>query len=156
MKFSPHWEFVSDHVMGGVSSGGIQKERAGHRNAVRLQGQISLENNGGFIQMAFDLKRDGSVLDASGWRGLELEACGNGETYDVRLRTSELSHSWQSYRASFVANAQWQWVRLPFDVFTPHRTSVSFNPATLRRVGVLAIGRVFEVDVTVGGVRFYK
>ncbi|MEP0960452.1 MAG: CIA30 family protein [Roseobacter sp.] len=156
MQLSPNWEYVSDHVMGGVSSGGMRKEYLDHRDVVRLRGQISLENNGGFIQVAFDLNPDGSDLDASDWRGLELEICGNGEAYDVRLRTSDLSHSWQSFRASIVANAQWQWVRVPFAAFTQHRTKVVFNPGALRRVGVLAIGRVFEADITVGGVRFYK
>ena len=52
-QLTPNWEFVSDTVMGGVSSGGVAEEIVGGRNATVLRGKVSLENNGGFIQMAF-------------------------------------------------------------------------------------------------------
>ena len=48
-------ELLSDRVMGGVSSGTLRREVVRGRAALRLEGDVSLENNGGFIQMALDL-----------------------------------------------------------------------------------------------------
>jgi hypothetical protein len=49
------------------------------RPAIRMQGNVSLENNGGFVQIAIDLSPDGKALDASPWRGIELDVFGNSE-----------------------------------------------------------------------------
>jgi hypothetical protein len=72
MELDTPWEFVSDTVMGGVSSGRILKETISGRKATRLTGNVSLENNGGFVQMAFDLNDDGSAFDASSFNAIEL------------------------------------------------------------------------------------
>ncbi|MGD7552053.1 CIA30 family protein, partial [Ralstonia pseudosolanacearum] len=44
------WDLVSDRVMGGVSRGVMIREVVRDRPALRMQGEVSLENNGGFIQ----------------------------------------------------------------------------------------------------------
>ena len=155
LELAPDWEFVADRVMGGVSRGQITPERLDGRSAMRLTGKVSLENNGGFIQMAFDLNR-GAAFDASGWTGIELDVRGNGETYEVRLRTDALTRPWQSFRAAFTAPRDWETVQLPFERFEAHKTEAVFDPARLRRVGVLAIGRVFDADVAVAAVRLYR
>lgn len=156
MKLDPDWEYVADSVMGGVSTGRATRATQDGKDAMRLQGQVSLDNNGGFVQMAFDLGDDNEVFDASGFTGIWLEVRGNGEEYDLRLRTDELQRPWHSFRSDFVATGEWTIVRLPFDTFERHRTDLAFDPARLRRVGVLAIGREFEADVSVAGVGFYK
>lgn len=156
MKLNPDWEYVADGVMGGVSSGRATKAEVKGREAMRLQGQVSLDNNGGFVQMAFDLEPDGGAFDASEWSGIWLEVSGNGEEYDLRLRTDELSRPWQSFRADFVAPEEWTEIRMPFTDFEPHRTDTALNTERLRRIGVLAIGREFEADVAVAAVGLYK
>ena len=156
MQINPNWEFVADTVMGGVSVGQITQEMVGGRPATRLTGQVSLENNGGFVQMAFDLRSDGGVLDASNYIGIELEVYGNAEEYDLRLRTDALTRPWQSFRTDFRATPAWRNLKIPFDQMVPHKTDALFDPARLRRVGILAIGRVFEADLAVAGVRFYR
>ncbi|MDA0306808.1 MAG: CIA30 family protein [Proteobacteria bacterium] len=142
MELKPSWEFVADTVMGGVSSGQISTEEIAGRVATRLTGDISLENNGGFVQMAFDINEDGSAFDASRFNAIELDVIGNGETYDLRLRTTDLTRSWQSYRASFEAPSTWTSVAIPLTDFIPHKTDIQFDQRRLRRVGILAIGRV--------------
>lgn len=156
VDLSPDWEFVADTVMGGVSRGQIDFGDVAGRDATRLTGAVSLENNGGFVQMAFDLNEDGTVFDASGWAGLELEVYGNSERYDLRLRTSDLSRPWQSYRSEFEAVPRWRSIRMPFEGFEPHRTDAAFDPANLRRIGILAIGRAFDADVAVASMRLYR
>lgn len=153
MDLAPNWEFVADTVMGGVSRGSVESVVVAGRMATRLTGRVSLDNNGGFIQMATDLADDGRILDASRWSGLELDVTGNGETYELRLRTDQLLRPWQSYRTEFRAQAGWHRLRFPFAAFAPHRTETPFDPARLRRIGVLAFGREFEADIAVAGLR---
>ncbi len=155
-NLSPKWEFIADTVMGGVSTGSVTATTIDERTAHRLTGQVSLENDGGFIQMAFDLNSNDTPFYGRGWAGIELEVLGNEEVYEVRLRTSQLTRPWQSFRAEFLAGARWKTVRMPFGEFTPHRHELSFDPAQLRRIGVLAIGREFQVDVAVSALRFYR
>lgn len=149
------WELLSDRVMGGVSSGRMTFESVSGRNAVRMQGHVSLENNGGFLQIALDLAPDGGATDAAEFRGIAIDVFGDGETYGLHLRTPDLTRPWQSYRATFRAVDAWTTLQLPFAAFVQHRTDVPLDTRRLRRLGVVAIGRAFHPDLSIGGVRFY-
>lgn len=149
------WQLLSDAVMGGVSAGRMSRTTHDGRSGIRMQGQVSLENNGGFLQIAIDLAPDGGAFDASAFAGIAITVAGNGQDYGLHLRTSELTRPWQSYRTSFIALPDWQEIRCPFSSFMPHRTEVPLNLRLLRRLGVVAIGRAFAADVTVGGLRLY-
>ena len=87
--------------MGGLSKGCIHPEIVHGRKAIRLTGLISLDNNGGFLQMAFNLNNDRSIFDATFWTGLEIDLFGNDENYELRLRTDKLNRPWQSFRKEF-------------------------------------------------------
>jgi hypothetical protein len=76
--------------------------------------------------------------------------------YDLRLRTDQLTRPWQSFRAAFTAPARWTTIRIPFSDVLPHRTEAQFDPARLRRAGILAIGRVFDADIAISGIRLYR
>jgi Complex I intermediate-associated protein 30 (CIA30) len=149
------WQLVTDRVMGGVSDGALVRETVSGRPALRMRGDVSLENNGGFVQMALDLAPDGGVIDASAWTGIELDVIGNDEDYGVHLRTDAVERPWQSYRQSFRAAAAWRTVQLAFADFVPHRIDVPLDVRRLRRIGLVAIGRTFSADLAVGGVRFF-
>jgi hypothetical protein len=127
----------------------------GGRRCLRMTGRVRLENDGGFVQMALDLAPGGGPVDASGFAGVALTVRGNGEAYGVHLRTAGLARPWQSYRAGFTAPTDWAEHRLPFAAFVPHRTDVPFDPARLRRIGLVAIGRAFEADLAVADLRFF-
>ena len=148
------WEMISDRVMGGVSQGTMRREVVGGREAIRMRGRVSLENNGGFVQIALDLATAGRPVDARMWRGIELDACGNGEVYNLHLRTADVVRPWQSYRSGFTAGAEWQTHRLPFADFQAHRVDAPLDLGTLRRIGIVAIGRAFDADLAIGGIRF--
>ena len=155
-ELRPDWEFVADTVMGGLSKGQIAELEVSGLSATRLTGQVSLENNGGFIQMAFDISEDGSIFDASKYDGIEIDVFGNQEEYDIRLRTSNLTRPWQSYRALFLARPEWSTIRLGFSEFVPHKTEMPLDVRLLKRIGVLGIGREYDADVSVSGVRFFN
>jgi hypothetical protein len=148
------WQLATDQVMGGVSRGTLGREVIYGRPALRMRGDVSLENNGGFVQMALDLEPNGGLVDASAWQGIELDVIGNDEEYGVHLRTDAVERPWQSYRQSFRAGASWRTVQLAFADFVPHRIDVPLDVRRLRRIGLVAIGREFTADLAVGGVRF--
>jgi hypothetical protein len=148
------WQLFTDRVMGGVSQGTLICDTVMGRAAIRMCGDVSLENDGGFIQMSLDLNTDSGFIDASSWRGVELDVLGNGQEYNVHLRTEDLTKPWQSYRQSFKADEQWQTIQLRFESFLPYRTDIPLDTRRLRRIGIVAIGRMFTVDLAVGGVRY--
>nr|WP_299046785.1 CIA30 family protein [uncultured Tateyamaria sp.] len=154
-ELTPEWEYVADTVMGGVSRGQAREVALAGRAATRLTGTVSLDNNGGFVQIAFDLA-GGEPFDASGYTGIALDVFGNGAEYDLRLRTDALTRPWQSFRTTFTAPAVWTTIDLPFTAFKPHRTEAVFDPAGLRRIGILAIGREMDADVAVAAVRLIR
>ena len=149
------WQLLTDRVMGGVSSGTLAREVIAGRPALRLCGDVSLENNGGFIQMALDLAPGGVSVDACVWTGIELDVFGEDQEYGVHLRTPDLTRPWQSYRHGFRTLPVWQSLRMPFAGFAPHRTDIPLDTRRLRRLGVVAIGRAFFADLALGGVRFF-
>jgi hypothetical protein len=149
------WRLVTDTVMGGVSQGTLQATEIDGRPAARMRGAVSTENNGGFIQIAMDLAPDGGAYDASGFTGVGIEVSGNGESYGVHLRTTDMVRPQQSYRESFVASPQSTVLRLPFAQFVPHRIETPLNIARLRRIGLVAIGRAFDADLSVARLWLY-
>jgi hypothetical protein len=149
------WRLVTDTVMGGVSRGRLDPAAVEGRACLRLSGEVSLENSGGFVQAALDLAPAG-WLDARGYQGVELEVFGNGEDYNLHLRTADTRVVWQSYRAAFRAGPRWQTLRLPFAAFVPYRIDRPLDLGTLRRLGVVAIGREMRADLCIGRVALYR
>ena len=77
------WAGVTDRVMGGISSGTLSRETFQGRNANVLRAHVTLENNGGFVQMATDLALDpatSNTVDASQFQGIELDVFYDGQT----------------------------------------------------------------------------
>jgi hypothetical protein len=149
------WQAITDSVMGGVSEGRLVSAVVDGRPCLRLTGQVSLENNGGFVQASLDLSPDG-LLDARGYAGIELDVLGNSESYNLHLRSADTRIVWQSYRATFQAPPHWQTLRLPFSSFQPYRTDIPLDLSKLRRLGLVAIGREMKADLCVARLSFYR
>jgi hypothetical protein len=148
------WVLVSDRVMGGVSDGRMSRTTIAGRQGLCMRGAVSLKNNGGFLQLALDLGPAGT-LDASAYAGLRVVVRGNGERYNLHLKTGDVRRPWQSYRQGFEAGAVWEEVRLPFAGFRPHRVDAPLDTGRLRRIGLVAIGRPIAVDLCVAEVGFF-
>ncbi len=149
------WRVMTDTVMGGVSSGRLVPTEVAGRPCLRLRGEVSLENNGGFVQASLDLSPAGT-LDARDFHGIELDVYGNGERYNLHLRTLDTRIVWQSYRAGFMADPRWQTVRLPFSEFSPYRIDQPLDLQSLRRLGVVAIGRTMQADLCIARIVLYR
>jgi hypothetical protein len=150
-----NWRFVADGVMGGLSQGEIGSMSLSGMKCVCLQGKVSLANQGGFVQMKLDLAANPSPnwLD---YQGILLEVLGDGQSYNLHLRTYQLERPWQSFRVSFLTASHWQSIYLPFSRFLPHRTTAVFNPAMVRTIGVVAIGQAGPVKICVARLALYN
>ncbi len=67
------WGVVADTVMGGVSVGQVTSGIIYKRHAARLTGKVSLDNNGGFVQMAFYINDDCTGFEASAYAVLAID-----------------------------------------------------------------------------------
>ncbi|TNF91563.1 MAG: CIA30 family protein [Gammaproteobacteria bacterium] len=153
--FADDWRLITDNVMGGVSKGKLLRTEREGKKCTLLSGNVSTENNGGFIQIALDI--DKSLAEkASAYEGVRVQVYGNAEQYNVHLRTRDLWLPWQAYRSSFYSAAKWQLVDLPFNAFTPYKTKTRLTISRLKRVGIVAIGRDFSADICVGPLGFYR
>jgi len=149
------WRGVSDQVMGGVSVASVTRTTKDGQSCLRLSGDVSLENSGGFIQASLDLQPGGAPFDASSYTGIRLAVCGNDERYAVHLRTPDNVRPWQSYRAQFMATPNWESIELPFSDFVAHRLEAPLDISRLRRIGLVAIGRAFNADLFVRELSFH-
>lgn len=147
------WTFVSDQVMGGVSTGGARIETAQGNSYLRLTGQVSTANRGGFIQARIAL--DSPPPDSA--TGVLIRTRGNGEGYFIHLRTGGTLLPWQYYQAPFATTPDWTEVRIPFSAFKPSGALLrdQIRPDSVRSIGIVAYGRDHAADVSVAEVGFY-
>jgi len=150
------WRGFTDRVMGGVSTAVSGIETVGGRRALRLVGEVSLENNGGFVQVALPLSADGSPLNARAYAGIRLTVRGNGETYHVHIRTTSTLLPWQYYQAEFAAGPAWTTVELPFDLFAAEALEAGLDSSKLTRIAVVASKKPFRADIAVSKIEFYR
>ena len=150
------WRMFTDRVMGGLSSASYGFEVIDGRRCLRLQGSVSLENNGGFVQVALPLEREGSFFNAGDFKGIRLWVRGNGENYHVHLRTNQTRQPWQYFGAEFQTNGDWEEVEIPFQQFKPENFSDQLNPEKLRRIGIVAIKKEFQADIAISRLEFYR
>lgn len=161
------WMGVTDGVMGGSSSGSLVREEFMGRLSNVLTASVSLENNGGFVQMATDLALDHSVsstVDASIYNGVELDVYFEGdvdrESFNIHLKDSNCIRQFSSYRATFeIPQGEWTTVRLPWSIFNGYGLEGLdnlLNVSALRRIGLVAIGKEMNVRLALSSIRFMQ
>jgi len=145
------WSFLSDRVMGGVSEGSATYAEESGQGFLRLGGDVSTANRGGFIQMRRDI-----TLPA-GAEGIVLRVRGDGQRYFVHLRSRGLRMPWQFYQAAFETTPDWREVRLPFSAFRPKGgfQPARLAPETVESLGIAAYGRDHRADVALAGLGVY-
>ncbi|KIN71925.1 CIA30 family protein [Sulfitobacter guttiformis] len=147
------WEYFSDQVMGGVSEGRASFEQMDNQPVLRLAGEVSTANRGGFIQARAKLE----TPLAPTAQGVILSVRGNDQTYFVHLRTTQTLLPWQFYQASFEASAIWTEVRIPFEAFAPYGRFLRqrFDARSVRSLAIAAFGRDHSADLFIRAVGFY-
>ena len=146
------WVMISDQVMGGVSSAERRQEQRDNSHCSCLIGHTSLANNGGFVQMRFDIEP--SCL-RSDYRGIFIELYGSAHDYNLHVKTKQLSRPWQSFRCSLAVEPQWTRFIVPYAQLQAHRTDAELEPTKIRSIAVVAIGQAFAVDICVRRLGFF-
>ena len=150
------WVPFTDQVMGGVSEVEFFEKSEEGISFYHMEGNVSTENNGGFIQFRADL----GIEDKS-FKGFRIKTRGNGEEYYLFLRTSKTRLPWLYYGATFKTSEEWQWIEVPFSSFKKSGGRFSrfvpeeFNPTTVKNVGVVAYGKDFYADIDVAALELY-
>ncbi len=120
---------VNDAVMGGVSTSRLGQTAAG----MRFEGEVSLENNGGFASFR------GPVRFPVESAGLLATVRGDGQRYKLILKLDD-STSTAQYQAAFVAPGEWQTLRfVPADFAAVFRGRAVAAPV-VRFVDVQYVG----------------
>ena len=151
------WRPGCDQVMGGLSVVTAHgRETVGGRAALVLRGRVTTANNGGFVSLGLDVD-----VDASAYSGVRLtvRAGADDETYGLHLRTPDCARVFSSYRSRFAASTAWSTVDLPWEAFAgngPGAAETPLDPARLRRLSLLGIGRDFDADLAVADIRLYR
>ena len=151
-----YWQYISDQTMGGVSNGQVTLEQDGDLSFARLTGNVSTRNNGGFIQLRSGVSFATAEKNGQALRGVRLNVRGNGEIYNIFIRTNETRSYSDYYSASFKANTNWEIVDLPFEEFKRKRSlNSTLYSKNIRTFAIVAYGRDFTADVSVSKLEFY-
>ncbi len=130
-QFATQFGVINDGVMGGVSKSRL-RPAAG---AMVFEGEVSLDNNGGFASFRGPVKFPALAT------ALQLTVRGDGRRYKLTLKLDDSTRTSQ-YQAAFVAAREWQTLRFePADFAASFRgRPVSAPPlrfADVRYVGLL-------------------
>ena len=144
------WVPFSDQVMGGISEVNVYELEEEGMSFYRLEGNVSTENNGGFIQV-----RAGVNLRNKNIEGIRIMVRGNNNEYFLHLRSPRML-PWNYYSANFYASQEWMVIDLPLSSFEYSRdSSKSFNSSKIKTIGLVAFGKDFFAQVDLAGVELY-
>ena len=150
-----YWQYISDRTMGGISDGQAFIEQDEDVFFARLTGNVSTENNGGFIQLRSTLSFINLDKEDKKIKGVRLNTRGNGETYHIFIRTSETKSYRDYYSATFIAKNKWEIIDLPFSQFKHRYSNRALEGNDIITFGIVAYGREFFSDVSVSKIIFY-
>ena len=148
------WCFVTDKVMGGISEGSLNFKKEKEIYFYRMTGELSLKNNGGFIQ--FRTKIENHPKQKS-YKGVRLRVRGNNNEYAIHIRTKYLLLPWQYYESTFQAMDKWATIELPFSSFEKSNFYQPSNVSSqdIKTIGIVAIGREFEAQIDLASIELY-
>ena len=98
-----NWQVLDDVVMGGVSEGKISINEEGHG---LYEGNVSLENNGGFSSLRYDCGQ----IETSKGRVIMLRIKGDAKEYQLRIKDKKI-HSY-SYIFPFKTTGEWETISI--------------------------------------------
>lgn len=132
---------TNDGVMGGLSQGKIQMTKD---KTLCFNGNLSLENNGGFSS----LRIRGKKWNLKDWKGICIDVKGDGRRYGLRITTDQ---RYRRSNVSFTADFQtqkdtWTTLHIPFSAMKAswrgRQLDREFNPAEISGLGMILADKV--------------
>ena len=151
---SQQWYFITDQVMGGISTGNFKVEEIDGVRCYRMIGNINTKNNGGFIQIRAKLIPE---INSKDYNGVYAKVYGNEKNYSIHLRTGLTLAPWQYYSYTFSTKKNWSEIRAPLKEF---KKSNFYQPKSILGQNIKSIGLVagfddFKSDICLGEIGFY-
>jgi monofunctional biosynthetic peptidoglycan transglycosylase len=127
-----YWFRINDSVMGGLSESNLRVVD----KVAYFEGELSLENNGGFASV----RRTGPISLKTGDIPISLEISGDGRSYQLRLRTDQ-GFDGIAYVAVFSSDrSQWQTLS-----FTEQSFVAQFRGRIVKDAPVLSFADVKQI-----------
>ena len=148
------WSFFTDGVMGGLSKGQAKVNKVNDIPCYQMIGNVTTENNGGFIQIRTPTN---PLINVNKYEGVYIKVFGNNKKYSLHIRTKLTLAPWQYYSYSFMTKDTWLKIKAPFKDF---KKSNFYQPKKLSNQNIKSIGLVasfdnFYADVCLAEIGFY-
>ena len=149
------WSFFTDGVMGGLSEGNAKISSIEGVPCYKMTGNVTTENNGGFIQIRTIIN---PLIKAEDYTGIYMKVFGNNKNYSIHIRTPLTLAPWQYYAHSFNAENKWLEIKAPFVHF---KKSNFYQPRKLQNQHLRSIGLVagfnnFFAEICLAEIGFYQ
>ena len=148
------WEFITDKVMGGSSTGKMDFVSRDNKPSLHMTGSVSSKKKNNFIQVRRPVDRKKKYFNASEYDGLRLKVKGNEQTYAIHLKTSSTLFPWQRYEAQFETDGSWQEVFIPFKDFKPKSVKRTAKTSKLKTLAVVAMTPDMQADICIDEIAF--
>ena len=147
------WIFISDKVMGGISSGKLDFLEENGDFFMRMTGAVSLENNGGFIQARKFINN----LNQKNFKSVKILTRGNEMDYFIHLRTKFTLLPWQYYKEKINTGSDWSEDNIYIKDFKPSGFLLpkKINSKNITSIAIVAFGKESEVMIDVKEIKFY-
>ena len=151
------WEGFTDQVMGGRSDMSVVRVPDPSGPYIRMQGNVSLERNGGFIQVRLKLAKESRTFDARSYRGIRLVVRGEDSGYYIFIRTSNTLFPWKFYKAPVPVTDEWQTVDIPWSAFGSgdYGRVAPLKISNLKSLALSAYGREFSARIDLKEIGLY-
>jgi len=105
-----NWYVVNDGVMGGISQSKFSVNEKGNG---LFQGNVSLENNGGFCSVRYAIGN----TDISGKTTVVIRLKGDEKQYKFRLKQNTADY--YTYTTTFETSGDWETIEIPLNTLYP-------------------------------------
>ena len=148
------WTYISDNVMGGVSTGSVAYKTDNGASVALLSGNVTTENNGGFIQV----RRNISNIDLKTAKFVKVVAKGNNQKYFIHLRTTGTILPWQYYASEFIVDEDFKEFILPINKFEKSSFFLAntIKSKNITSIGLVAYGRDHHAKLKVKEIAFLE
>lgn len=135
-----NWNIVNDDVMGGVSSSSLTINNSGHGV---FSGKISLDNNGGFASVRYNLNKINVTKDKT----INILLKGDKKIYQLRIK--ENHYDYHSYVHNFTTSGKWEVISINFsDMYPSYRgrklNAHNFSGNEIKQLSILISNSVEE------------
>ncbi len=151
------WQGFTDRVMGGRSDIEARLLREEDTFFLRMQGKVSLENNGGFIQVRLMLGEGRGRFDAAGYNGVRIKYRTTAEgSYYLHMRTGQNRFPWAHFAAPLPNSPEWGEARIPWSAFEGQLTPLNTPRLDkLSSIAVVAAKEEFSARIDVREISLY-